>query len=56
MSEFSSVGRAFDCSGLLISNCHLFDSGNLESVSGVVVTHNPSKVELGVRFPPNANI
>ena len=27
---FSSVGRAFDCSGLLISNCHLFDSGNSE--------------------------
>ena len=26
----SSVGRAFDCSSLLISNCHLFDSGSPE--------------------------
>ena len=29
-AEFSSVGRAFDCSSLLKSNCHLFDSGNSE--------------------------
>ena len=28
-SEFSSIGRAFDCSSLLmISKCRLFDSGN----------------------------
>lgn len=32
-SEFSSVGRAFDCSSILmISKCHLFDSGNSDHI------------------------
>ena len=43
ISEFSSVGRAFDCSGYKLSNGRLFDSGNserachLSSMSGLMV-------------------
>jgi len=57
-TDFSSFGRAFDCSSkTLSSKGSWFDSSKSEPilcVNGVVVTHNPSKVELRVRFPLDA--
>ena len=40
---------------VIIMYYNVFLEGHHNSVNGVVVTWNPSKVQLGVRFPLNAH-